>query len=169
MNTLNETVELLREIALTENAYERETLLRKLSDLKLVFDESDSSKKWVSLEGRIEYILNELGVPCHILGYDYIITGVCELFGFPVSQGRVTKQLYPAIAKKHGTTAARAERAMRHAIELCVDRGDPEVLARYFGNTIDPNKGKPTNSEFLFQLYRIVRREGENYEMDKLC
>ena len=61
----------------------------------------------------------------------------------------VTKALYPQVAKKFNTTASRVERAIRHAIEVAWDRGDLEVLQKYFGYTVSNIKGKPTNSEFI--------------------
>ena len=61
----------------------------------------------------------------------------------------VTKQLYPAVAKKFETTSSRVERAIRHAIEVAWDRGDVDTLNSFFGYTINVGKGKPTNSEFI--------------------
>ena len=73
----------------------------------------------------------------------------------------VTKALYPAVAKKYGTTASRVERAIRHAIEVAWDRGDLETLQRYFGYTVSNVKGKPTNSEFIAMIAdRIALEQG---------
>lgn len=77
----------------------------------------------------------------------------------------LTKELYPAIAKAANSTTARVERAMRHAIESGFDRCgyDNEVLTM-FGNTIDPDTGKPKNGEFIARLARLCREPGTNYE-----
>ena len=64
----------------------------------------------------------------------------------------VTKVLYPTVAKKFDTTPSRVERAIRHAIEVAWDRGDIEVLQKFFGYTVSNIKGKPTNSEFIAML-----------------
>ena len=64
----------------------------------------------------------------------------------------VTKVLYPSIAKKYDTTSSRVERAIRHAIEVAWDRGDVDVLSSYFGYTIQSQRGKPTNSEFIAMI-----------------
>ncbi len=61
----------------------------------------------------------------------------------------VTKVLYPAVAKKFDTTPSRVERAIRHAIEVAWDRGDVDMLNSFFGYTVQNQKGKPTNSEFI--------------------
>ena len=64
----------------------------------------------------------------------------------------VTKVLYPEVAKKFNTTPSRVERAIRHAIEVAWDRGDIEVLQKFFGYTVSNIKGKPTNSEFIAMI-----------------
>ena len=64
----------------------------------------------------------------------------------------VTKILYPTVAKMYKTTSSRVERAIRHAIEVAWDRGDVDVLSSYFGYTIQSERGKPTNSEFIAMI-----------------
>ena len=64
----------------------------------------------------------------------------------------VTKVLYPAVARRYNTTPSCVERAIRHAIEVAWNRGDLEVLQRFFGYTISNAKGKPTNSEFIAMI-----------------
>ena len=56
------------------------------------------------------------------------------------------------------TTASRVERAIRHLIEVTWSRGDLEVLNRYFGNTLSPEKGKPTNGEFIARMANVVKQ-----------
>jgi two-component system response regulator (stage 0 sporulation protein A) len=69
----------------------------------------------------------------------------------------VTKILYPTVAKKYQTTSSRVERAIRHAIEVAWDRGDLETLNAYFGYTIQNERGKPTNSEFIAMIADNLR------------
>lgn len=64
----------------------------------------------------------------------------------------MTKILYPTVAKTYSTTSSRVERAIRHAIEVAWDRGDVDVLSNYFGYTIQSQRGKPTNSEFIAMI-----------------
>lgn len=104
------------------------------------------------LERQVTAIIHEIGVPAHIKGYQYLR----EAIGLAVADmdviNAVTKVLYPAVAKKYGTTASRVERAIRHAIEVAWDRGDLETLQKYFGYTVSNAKGKPTNSEFIAMI-----------------
>ena len=65
--------------------------------------------------------------------------------------------LYPTVAKQYQTTTSRVERAIRHAIEVAWDRGDVDTLNSYFGYTIQNNRGKPTNSEFIAMIADNLR------------
>ena len=111
--------------------------------------EEDSA---LALERRVTAIIHDIGVPAHIKGYQYLREAIILVVGDMDTINAVTKVLYPAVAKKFGTTASRVERAIRHAIEVAWDRGDLEVLQKYFGYTVSNTKGKPTNSEFIAMI-----------------
>ena len=104
------------------------------------------------LEREITAIIHEIGVPAHIKGYQYLREAISLAVEDMEVINAVTKVLYPAVAKKFGTTASRVERAIRHAIEVAWDRGDLETLQKYFGYTVSNAKGKPTNSEFIAMI-----------------
>ena len=101
--------------------------------------------------------MRNFGMPCHIMGYHYVIDAISWCVVTPEILNMVTKGLYPKIAKKHGATPSRVERAIRHAIEVAWDRSDPELIKHVFGNTISSYKGKPTNSEFIAQIAEDIR------------
>ncbi len=105
-----------------------------------------------NLEIRVTDILHQIGVPAHIKGYQYLRDSIMMAIEDEDIINAVTKRLYPAVAKKHGTTSSRVERAIRHAIEVAWDRGDVDVLNSYFGYTIHNERGKPTNSEFVAMI-----------------
>lgn len=67
------------------------------------------------------------------------------------------KQLYPDLAKMFKTTPSRVERAIRHSIEVAWNRGRTETMEKLFGYTINSDKGKPTNSEFIAMIADNVR------------
>ena len=108
-----------------------------------------SSGENSNLEIIITDIIHQIGVPAHIKGYHYLREAITMAVNDIEIMNSVTKCLYPSVAKKHGTTSSRVERAIRHAIEVAWDRGDVDVLNSYFGYTIRSSKGKPTNSEFI--------------------
>lgn len=109
------------------------------------------------LEAQVTRIIHQIGVPAHIKGYQYLRTAILLTINDGEIINSVTKILYPTVAKKYGTTTSRVERAIRHAIEVAWDRGDVEVLNSYFGYTIQNNRGKPTNSEFIAMIADNLR------------
>lgn len=100
----------------------------------------------------ITNMLHSLGIPSHIKGYSYIRDGVEMLYRDSSLVGSITKELYPSIASTYDTTSSRVERAIRHAIEVSWVRGDYNLMEEIFGNSIDFDRSKPTNSEFIVTL-----------------
>lgn len=100
----------------------------------------------------ISDIMRQIGVPAHIKGYQYLRTAIKLCVNDNEMLGSVTKILYPTVAKEFNTTSSRVERAIRHAIEVAWDRGDVDVLSSFFGYTIQSQRGKPTNSEFIAMI-----------------
>lgn len=106
----------------------------------------------MELEAAVTDVIHEIGVPAHIKGYQYLREAIIITVRDMDVINAVTKVLYPAVAKKFGTTPSRVERAIRHAIEVAWDRGDLETLQKFFGYTVSNIKGKPTNSEFIAMI-----------------
>ena len=113
----------------------------------------------VNLESRVTNILHEIGVPAHIRGYHYMREAILMAVGDLDVLNYITKELYPSIAKKCGTTPSRVERAIRHAIEVAWSRGKIEAIDSMFGYTVSNTKGKPTNSEFIALIADRLRLE----------
>lgn len=110
------------------------------------------SRRDNDLEAVVTDIIHEIGVPAHIKGYQYLREAIILTINDMDMINAVTKVLYPEVAKKFSTTPSRVERAIRHAIEVAWDRGDIEVLQKFFGYTVSNIKGKPTNSEFIAMI-----------------
>ena len=109
------------------------------------------------IEAQVTKIIHQIGVPAHIKGYQYLRSAILMAIDDAEIINSVTKILYPAVAKKFGTTNSRVERAIRHAIEVAWDRGDYDTLTSYFGYTIQNQRGKPTNSEFIAMIADNLR------------
>lgn len=88
-------------------------------------------------------------MPSHIKGYQYIRDSIELMYNNSEHLGGITKEVYPYIAEKYNTTASRVERAIRHAIEVSWTRGDYDLMEEIFGHSVDFDRAKPTNSEFL--------------------
>ena len=114
-----------------------------------------------NLQVSITNILHELGVPSHIKGYQYIKESIMIVYDKPNIVGGITKELYPEVAKKYDTTVSRVERAIRHAIEVSWNRGSWDLMAEIFGHSIDIDKAKPTNSEFIVTVADKLKLEFE--------
>lgn len=107
----------------------------------------------------ITKILHQLGIPSHIKGYQYIREAISIIFDRPETIGGITKELYPELAGTFHTTVSRVERAIRHAIEVSWNRGDWDLMEEIFGHSVDIDKAKPTNSEFIVTIADKLRLE----------
>ena len=105
-----------------------------------------------ALKNKVTDIIHTLGVPAHIKGYHYVRRAIELAVTDDSYLESITNKLYPEIAREFDTTWSRVERAIRHAIESAWDRGNVDTLSKIFGYTINPGKGKPTNSEFIALL-----------------
>ena len=119
--------------------------------------------KNADIETQVTKIIHQIGVPAHIKGYQYLRTAIMMTISDNEIINSVTKVLYPSVAKKYATTTSRVERAIRHAIEVAWDRGDIDTLNSYFGYTVQNNRGKPTNSEFIAMIADNLRLKFKLY------
>ena len=124
-----------------------------MSDLERVINDLTAGPVNVSasghLESRISKMLHSLGIPSHIKGYQYIRESILLIYKNPYIIGGITKELYPEVAERYKTTSSRVERAIRHAIEVSWNRGDYKYMEELFGHSVDYDRAKPTNSEFI--------------------
>ena len=118
-----------------------------------------TGKPTYDLDGLIADHLNKCGMPPHLFGYTYMITAIKLCLNDPELIHNITSGLYGDVASIHGTTASRTERALRHAIEAIFDRaGGLDYIEQVFGNVVNVNKGKLTNSEFIAASVNEIKR-----------
>ena len=120
---------------------------------------SNITKATSTLENtpRILRALKQVGVPPHILGYKYLAYAVELVLNDDTCLHRVTKELYPAIAKKFKSTSTRVERAIRHGVEVACNCMTPNMFEELFGNTLGPNSNvRPCNSHFIATIVEMV-------------
>ena len=128
-----------------------------------VYNKKTIDLYYSDLQLSITKLLHELGVPSHIKGYLFIREGITLIYNDPSLSSAITKELYPVIAKKYDTTASRVERAIRHAIEVSWNRANWELMEEIFGYSVDIDKAKATNSEFIVTLADKLRLEYREY------
>jgi len=105
---------------------------------------------------KMDDIMLDLGHAENLLGTGYLRLGI-EFYSNGMT--RMTKELYPAIAKAANSTPARVERAMRHSIETAWDRGSELTQLRYFGWSVNPEKGAPTVGEYVARMARVCHED----------
>ena len=140
--------------------FELDDLEDRIKQITNTYEKNKSIDLYHSnLQLSITKVLHELGIPSHIKGYQYIREGISILYERPETIGGITKELYPELAKKFGTTVSRVERAIRHAIEVSWNRGNWNLMEEIFGCSVDIDKAKPTNSEFIVTIADKLRLE----------
>ncbi|MCG1026098.1 MULTISPECIES: sporulation transcription factor Spo0A [Dehalobacter] len=125
------------------------------SNMSSVIQVNAKNSKMIEVE--VTKMIQQMGVPAHVKGYQYLRDAIVSVIKDVSLLGAVTKELYPMIAKNYGTTPSRVERAIRHAIELAWDRGNIDFMNKFFGYTINVDRGKPTNSEFIAMVADKLR------------
>lgn len=140
--------------------FELESLEERIVEITEKFPQENLiNKNANNLKISLTRLLHELGVPSHIKGYQYIREGILLLYDNPNIIGGITKELYPEIAVKYDTSVSRVERAIRHAIEVSWNRGNLDLMEEIFGHSVDYDKAKPTNSEFIVTLADKLKLE----------
>lgn len=105
--------------------------------------------KQYDLNERITLALLIIGIPEHIKGYHYLYEAVRIVARSHNSVNRITKELYPMIAKSFGTRPSCVERAIRYAIHIAWTEGQmSHVLYDYTYN----NRKKPSNGKIISLL-----------------
>ena len=139
--------------------FELSDLENRILDIYKINDRKTINIFENKLEISITRMLHELGMPSHIKGYQYIRDGIIMIYNNPEIIGGITKELYPDVASKYNTTVSRVERAIRHAIEVSWNRGNWDLMEEIFGHSVDIDKAKPTNSEFIVTIADKLRLE----------
>ena len=132
--------------------YNPAMLAERIVQFSSIHNANANSSGVKDLEVVVSQIMHQIGVPAHIRGYQYLREAIILSVKNDEMISSVTKVLYPTVAKTFKTTPSRVERAIRHTIEMAWERGDVDVLSSYFGYTIQNERGKPTNSEFIAMI-----------------
>ncbi len=98
----------------------------------------------------ITALLVNLGAPTSQQGFRFLRTGILMLLEDPSQQ--LTKELYPAIAQKHNTSAANVEKALRTTVASAWQNRREDLWRNYFPVTPQGQIPKPTAGQFLMRL-----------------
>ena len=153
MRNLELQVDTLMRLCVADSPTERGRLRMELQQL---MDHPQLTRK--DPEYVTRQVLLDLGAPDHLIGHPFVVEAVVMTVEDRRYINNITFGLYPQIAAKFDTTASRVERGIRHLIEVTWTRADMDILCGYFGNTVSPDRGKPTNGEFIARLCNIVQQ-----------
>ena len=104
-------------------------------------------------EAEIQDLLLDIGLSPSVTGFQFITYAEQLILMDEKYLHHVTKLLYIDIAKQFQTTPAAVERNIRHSITSAWLHGSLKEINKLFRNSINPEKGVPTNSQFLARLY----------------
>jgi len=105
----------------------------------------------------VESFLDELAFPKRMKGRVYAAWLLRRMV--PATADEMLSSLYADCAKAFSTTPAAVERCLRTAVENVFTQGSMSGIERFFGATVDPERGKPTNRAFLMQAAQLLRTE----------
>lgn len=114
-----------------------------------------------NIELVITNVLHDLGIPSHLKGFKYLKEAIILIYTDPTIT-YVTKDLYPRIAETFQTRDVCVERSIRHAIEVGIIRGNYDYQTELFRYSVNTEKNKPTNYEFISTIVERIKIEN-NY------
>lgn len=95
-------------------------------------------------------VLLSLNAPTSQRGFRYLRDGILLMMEDPGQQ--LTKSLYPAIAKRNGTTIANVEKCIRTTVHSAWKRRREEAWRQYFPLAPNGQIPRPTSGQFLTRM-----------------
>lgn len=107
---------------------------------------------------RIYGIIRKLGVISNYRGYFFVADAIQLSMNAQDKPVRITKEIYPNLARKYKTTTMNIEQDIRTVIQVCWET-NRNGMAELAGH---PLIDKPTNSEFIDMVsdYLLSVKEG---------
>ena len=97
----------------------------------------------------VQDVLTGLGILGTMAGAQYLHDAITIALEDYEMIERITKLMYPQIAKIHDTTPSRIERAIRVAIERSWPLADREYKKCIFGEMAANDSTRPTNTQYI--------------------
>ena len=105
-------------------------------------------------------LLSAMTMPEHLRARRFLPDMAAMITVHPPLMEDLQSRLYPLTARRHGMTPAAVERSLRLAIESTWSGASLGALERFFGHSVDPERGKPTNREFLCRIQERLTLAG---------
>ena len=108
------------------------------------------------MESKIKKYLLKLGFQPNLKGYRLL----AKLIGYAFDGMDVPPLKYDGyvwLSRDFGVDTASVEKGIQNAISSSWLRGDVNTLYKEFGETLDENKGKPTNKQFVLTALERIK------------
>jgi hypothetical protein len=149
---LREQVQLLSKLALSEDPVERDKLKKRI----------EKAMERARQPETLDDVLAELGIPDSVAGHRYLVRAI-QLQMECSTPVPYHKWLIPTVAKDMGISETAVERGVQHCIELCFERSEPEIILKYFGYAVDPDRGKVGAKQFVVRIANIMRERNDGH------
>lgn len=102
-------------------------------------------------------VLLELNIPTNHVGFDYLLNAIVSFCKNP--RQTMNKGSYPTVAACCGNQASleEIEQAIRCAIKKGFENNNSFAWKYYFSHNASGNMKKPTNSEFISRIGRVLQ------------
>lgn len=153
MSNLEMKIDAICKVLMAEGEPERDAAVEELKQAMTMAEAKPD------MDGIIRDLFLELGVPDHLIGYEYAIYAIKIVLENRELLNNIVYGLIPKVALEFHTTSSRAERAIRHLVEETMRRGNRSALDRYIGCYVNAESGTVTNSEFVGRMANIAKQK----------
>lgn len=153
---MSSDTELIRAMARCLIAVGTAEKARCCAELKKMLEAPAPPKFSGNAQEDAERVLMEIGAPVKLVGFIYCAEAIAMLAENPCGIPKAMS-LYKQIGSKHHVSAESVSGSIYNLVNAVFERGSIEVLVKYFGNAIDPDKGKATPNEFINRLAAYIR------------
>lgn len=99
---------------------------------------------------KITELLHNMGVPSHYKGFSYLREAALMCVEEGYLGGSLSKEMYPALAEKYGTTSGGVEAAIRNAVASAWENGNDTYIRKICGAA--KRDRVPTNSLIIAKI-----------------
>ncbi len=104
-------------------------------------------------------LLRHMGCPVSLTGYYQAKTVISFCVRNMDRSICLSQEAYPYAARIHGVNVKQIERNIRNFIEVTWTRGNLKAQHKIFGNTIEAERSRPTNKEFIANITEYTVRQ----------
>lgn len=129
--------------------------IKRVAEEKLNIKVSINNGFSLIIEQRISRILHNLGVSSASKGYKLLKDTIMYYYEHQ-NINNFYKDLYPIIATINNISINTLDKNISRVIEKSINNADYNYLEKLFGSSIDINKGKPTNKEYIITVVEAI-------------